>query len=450
MTSLAPVSQNRVLIGGATGSLGTAMVGQFQRKGWQVVGTYRKEEDGERLRKMGVEAIRADVTDYRGLNETFGKLAPVQAAVMNAGVLSAEDEAGFRAVNVNGPENFYRTLTNHGILPKNVIHISSQLVGGPDAEAQDPAERYRPGGLDPVSLYAKSKATGEAIGLMMYQGAHTRYWKEADPRFPGNGEMLSRSSREEASQGFVSLRPAGILGARDMVTTKPMVNGLRGLVIGALHLAGIYPNVTNGSAPEISVVSADDVAYVAAHIATDNQERIAQGLAPRFGIYDVENGEGALTKEQIVDAGKKVFGTKFIWTPRLPVLKLTAFLNEEVAKRLVKARKMAVQTQRVWEDRRKAHEDVYSTQGRLVAGLLGFMGGAWKFTASVFDKMVGPFAQTRTVDYSRIPELTHPKLATSNARLYEAYPGLNPVNSGRHYDRFQDILRDVKREWGLS
>jgi nucleoside-diphosphate-sugar epimerase len=441
---------NRVFIAGATGSLGTAMVGQFQKKGWQVVGTYRSEEDGERLRGLGVEAVRADVTDMQGLRAIAAGLAPVQSVVMNAGLLSADSAEGLRSVNARGPDNLMRAFAEAGKLPPNVVHISSQLVGGPDARTQAPEDRYRVGGGNPVSDYARSKASGEGCSLLNYQMATTRYWKVVDSAHPGNGEMLHRTPSAEASLGFVSLRPAGILGARDMVTTKPMIDGLRGLVIGALHLVGIYPNVTTGPDPEISVVSDEDVAYVAAHIAADNQERIAKGKAPRFGVYDVENGEGALTQDKIVAAGKKVFGTKWILTPKLPVLKISAFLNEEVAKRLSRARKKAAQRQRAWEDRREAHEDKFSTVGQLADGALGFMGGAWNFTASLLGALLKPFAQVRTVDYSRVPELSHPNLATSNARLYEAYPELNPAVSRRNFKRFEDILRDVKAAWGLS
>jgi len=381
-----------VLIVGATGNLGSQLCTAFKTNGWRVGGTSRSTASRLALADRGIQSYYADVTDPQSLRELAHQATYYDTLVMNSGILKARSRAEYLRVNALGPLRTYMALSKAGKLPKNVVHISSQLVG---TDLQDPIQRFDIGGLfalyndfdrTEASQFAKELIKSDKLeidellvisGLIAADPNHVREIMSHYARSKAIGELLAYKQfvyDKGTDQGFISLRPAGILGRDDDVTTKPMVSGLKGIKV-----AGIYPNITRDPYPQIAVIRDKDLAAITEHVARANL------ILKQFGVYDVENGEEGLYLQEIVEAGKAAFGTWGVWSPQLPLL------------------------------------------FRLVAG------------AQALARL-GGYGMATVLDHSRVPELQNPNLATTNDRLYEAFPRLKdevPLQTLKEI--FQDI-----------
>lgn len=75
---------------GATSGIGLACGVRLAESGWHVLGGYRSESDAERLRQIGVEPLRLDVTDAAEIAAAAGAVGPeLDALVANAGIAIA-------------------------------------------------------------------------------------------------------------------------------------------------------------------------------------------------------------------------------------------------------------------------------------------------------------------------------------------------------------------------
>src|SRR5437763_13990228 len=66
----------KVLVAGATGAVGGALVPALVRAGHEVVGTTRTPAKGERLRAAGAEPLVLDVLDAAATREAVERVAP--------------------------------------------------------------------------------------------------------------------------------------------------------------------------------------------------------------------------------------------------------------------------------------------------------------------------------------------------------------------------------------
>jgi len=83
-----------VLVVGASRGIGLEFARQYRADGARVIATYRREEDGERLRALGVQPQRLDVRDeaeIAGFGERLGGEI-LQVAILNAGVYGPRTE----------------------------------------------------------------------------------------------------------------------------------------------------------------------------------------------------------------------------------------------------------------------------------------------------------------------------------------------------------------------
>jgi NAD(P)-dependent dehydrogenase (short-subunit alcohol dehydrogenase family) len=74
----------RVLVTGASTGVGKATVERLLREGAAVVGTVRKEADGEPLRAAGAEVALLDVTDHAAGAALIERVGPLDALINNA------------------------------------------------------------------------------------------------------------------------------------------------------------------------------------------------------------------------------------------------------------------------------------------------------------------------------------------------------------------------------
>src|SRR5690242_16763263 len=70
------VRQMKVLVAGATGAVGGALVPALVRAGHDVVGTTRSSTKGEQLRALGAEALVLDILDREATVEAVARVAP--------------------------------------------------------------------------------------------------------------------------------------------------------------------------------------------------------------------------------------------------------------------------------------------------------------------------------------------------------------------------------------
>jgi nucleoside-diphosphate-sugar epimerase len=66
----------RVFVAGASGAIGTPLVGQLVEAGHEVTGTTRRPERAEGIRAAGAQAVVCDVYDARGLREAVVEARP--------------------------------------------------------------------------------------------------------------------------------------------------------------------------------------------------------------------------------------------------------------------------------------------------------------------------------------------------------------------------------------
>ncbi|TDA70357.1 MAG: dTDP-4-dehydrorhamnose reductase [Clostridia bacterium] len=135
-------SLKTVLVTGAGGMLGRAVVCEFQRRGWQVVPLAHRELDITDL-----QAVRKAVREYR-------PAVTVNCAAYT-GVDQAESEvAGALAVNALGVRNLALACKASGI---DLVHISTDYVFPGDKESPWNIYDHR----HPINAYGRSKYLGE-------------------------------------------------------------------------------------------------------------------------------------------------------------------------------------------------------------------------------------------------------------------------------------------------
>jgi len=83
-----------ILITGAGRGLGLELARQYAADGWRVVGTVRDAAGEARLKKLGADALKLDVSDPPGLKKTLSSFKdPVDLLFCNAGVIGKRGAA---------------------------------------------------------------------------------------------------------------------------------------------------------------------------------------------------------------------------------------------------------------------------------------------------------------------------------------------------------------------
>jgi nucleoside-diphosphate-sugar epimerase len=136
----------KVLVAGATGVVGGALVPALVRAGHEVVGTTRSPEKGERLRAAGAEPLVLDVLDASATREAVERVAPdaivhQATALTGAGNLKKFDQ-DFALTNR------LRTEGTHNLLAGGAARFIAQSYtgwpyareGGPVKTEEDPLD----------------------------------------------------------------------------------------------------------------------------------------------------------------------------------------------------------------------------------------------------------------------------------------------------------------------
>lgn len=176
------MSQEKVLVTGATGFTGGHLCEKLAKNGYQVRAIVRDPAKAGDLKAQGVEVVPGDVCDPASLKKAVAGVDRVYhiAALFRDGKASYED---MWAVNAQGTQHMLDAAVAAGV--KRFVHCSTIGVHG-DVE-NPPADENSP--YNPGDAYQETKLEGELIAQ--------KYMK--DGRIP-----------------ISIFRPAGIYGPRDL------------------------------------------------------------------------------------------------------------------------------------------------------------------------------------------------------------------------------------------
>lgn len=230
-----------VFLTGATGFIGAALANRLTWAGHEVSALVRLGSDDSRLDPY-VKRLAGRLDDDAFLARA---LKNVDAVCHFAGTTKAFSVRGFRLVNEDLTKRFVEAARYYGPARQIFLHVSSQAVLGPCAQAPGLAEFDRPA---PVSQYGLSKLLGERTALSLAPGRRVAVIRP--PMVYGPGDMAFLPLYRLMAQGWLTTpgpagQPFSIVHVDDLVTGMELV--LYALaddssVGGTYHLAGPEPS----------------------------------------------------------------------------------------------------------------------------------------------------------------------------------------------------------------
>jgi nucleoside-diphosphate-sugar epimerase len=162
------------LVTGATGQVGSHIVEQLVRDGWNVRGLSRSDESSAVIRAAGAEPVRGDVVDRASLlaaSKGVDVIFHTAAAITQTGGWEA-----YRKLNIDGTA---AVIDAAEASSARLLHLSSVAVYGSGARygAEKTHEDVPLGPLSERSYYAKSKRESEQFVLAAH--ASGRIWATA-------------------------------------------------------------------------------------------------------------------------------------------------------------------------------------------------------------------------------------------------------------------------------
>ena len=231
----------RVAIAGATGVLGRRMVRQLLERGHGVVGLARDEKGMQTIRRLGGEAVAADIFDARSLAKAFGQAD----VVIHAATSIPTDVSGGRAaweLNDRLRREGTRALTAAAAMlgAKTYLQQSVVWVARPADDSffeektavGTPGELYRSAfdgeriAAEAGERYGFNVAVLRCGGFYAPDAQHTRTFAQAllKRRLPliGAGDVVSANIHaDDAAHAFVAAAEAGRTGLWHVTDDEP-------------------------------------------------------------------------------------------------------------------------------------------------------------------------------------------------------------------------------------
>src|SRR6266545_4927753 len=153
------MAHRRVLVTGATSSLGTALVAALKNRGDQVVAYVRPTSTTDTLYRLGATLIEGDVTDAAGIARAIRGCDTVVHAMIASSAARRKD---LERVYVAGTHNVARAARAEGA---RMVHVSSASVYGRHASGvvTEEATVQRSGLTDLDSKIAAEQAVLEQV-----------------------------------------------------------------------------------------------------------------------------------------------------------------------------------------------------------------------------------------------------------------------------------------------
>lgn len=146
----------RILVTGATGFIGSNLVGRLKMLGHDVTGLVRSKGRQKRLSALGVKIKIGDVSDLKTVKEALKKVDVIYnlAAGLPHHKLSDQD---YFSVNTRGVKNILEASTSHNL--EQIVHVSTVGIYGETARriVTEGSPRHL------IDGYSKSKAAAEDL-----------------------------------------------------------------------------------------------------------------------------------------------------------------------------------------------------------------------------------------------------------------------------------------------
>lgn len=152
----------RVLVTGATGFIGSHVAAMFAAAGWSVRATVRASSDLKWVEGLDVETVEADLATPADLTHA---VSDVQVVVHSAGLTRARSPEELQWVNVEATSRLAEASAAAGV--RRFVYLSSLAARGPDPVR---GPRGLLPGPTPASDYGRSKRAGEEA-LQPFVGA---------------------------------------------------------------------------------------------------------------------------------------------------------------------------------------------------------------------------------------------------------------------------------------
>ena len=149
---------HRIVVTGATGFVGSALVKELVRRGATVTALVRPSSAYHSLVDLGVNLVQGDITQPTTLTGLFDEADCVIHAAGMLGQAGVPEKVYYK-IHVEGTRNILSELSRLPNPPR-LLHVSSPGVLGP-ITSSEPADEKAPHA--PSNPYGRSKATAEMV-----------------------------------------------------------------------------------------------------------------------------------------------------------------------------------------------------------------------------------------------------------------------------------------------
>ncbi len=203
----------KILITGASGFIGSFLVEEALKQGFEVYAGIRETSDLRYLKDSRIKYFISDLADKYSIKHSLLEVGKFDYVIHNAGITKTCKKGDFEKVNYQYTKNLIEALYETNTIPQKFIQISSLAAYGPgDKKSLKPIQLTDE--PKPISLYGKSKLKTE------------QYIKSLKD-FP-----------------YLIFRPTGVYGPREKdyyVMYKSISQGLETYIgTGKQHISFIY------------------------------------------------------------------------------------------------------------------------------------------------------------------------------------------------------------------
>ncbi len=152
----------KVLITGASGFIGSSLVEEGLRSGYEIVAGIRKSSSKKYLADERIKFIELDFTSREKLEEQLAnfsnKHGKFEYVIHNAGITKAKKTQDYFTVNFQYTKNLVDALISSNNTPGKFVYMSSLAAYGPGLTQEPIRQSDKP---NPVTSYGKSKLESE-------------------------------------------------------------------------------------------------------------------------------------------------------------------------------------------------------------------------------------------------------------------------------------------------
>lgn len=152
----------KIIITGASGFIGSFIVEEALRQGYEVYAAVRKSSSREYLQDKRIRFVELNLGNAAALAEQLGELQP-EYVVHAAGVTKCIDRSQFYKVNTDGTRNLVEALQKSCPKLERLVFVSSLSIFGAIREEQPYTEILDTDTPKPNTAYGKSKLKAEAV-----------------------------------------------------------------------------------------------------------------------------------------------------------------------------------------------------------------------------------------------------------------------------------------------